>query len=73
MHSNYSTLVELGDRYTLVKQAPVLDAFVVFLLIFCFAPFLVVLVISSVIKGRGVVRKPVLSSWLTRIGTCMLI
>ena len=38
MYISFTTLVKSGDRYALVKQAPVLGFFIVFLLVVGFLP-----------------------------------
>ena len=49
-----------------------MGSFVVPLLIIGFSPFLVMIKMCSIIKGEGIVKKNVLSSWMTRVGTHML-
>ena len=72
MYISFTTLVDSRDRYILVKQVPALDSFVVSLLIVCFFPFYIVIIMPSVVKGGGVVRKHMLSIGLTHVDICIL-
>ena len=62
MYTSFTTLVECGDRYALVKQAFVLVLFAVSLLVVFFPAFSVILMMPNVVKARRVSREHVLSS-----------
>ena len=71
MHISFTTLVESKDRYTLVKEAPILGYFIAFLFVVFLPPFSVILIMNSVIKGGIFISVHMVSSWLTRVSACI--
>ena len=76
MHTSFTTLVESGDKYALVKQTPVLGSFVASLHIISFPPFSVVHMMPSFIKSVKFISeyrlKNYLTSAITRVMRCQL-